>query len=744
MKIRIKIKHLVLTVTALALFVPIFLFLIQPQLTIYMAERQMAKGEPAGKERILDLLDNRNIFSEQRFSLIREYMINDSTSLDYDVYVGTTSTYWSDVDQAKIKFSMEERLPYLLEYIETGPIDGYMESAAGEVANHYHFEGDWIKGDKVLQVALDRGNSTYFRSDLATKQIELAVRNGEYERALSYIEKFYKIVSEDDIYTNAVAVNAHAEILLINGEYEKALAIVEEALSDLYTEHEENHDIESRDNEQSTVEKQLKDIKDRIKDGEYTFNTVSGKVFKNEREKSPFEEIGVFLREKNALHYSISVGPGEHYQAVTDKNGEYKFHNVPPGSYQLFFGFTFDQIDGYALSIPSNPWIEVEDGDVVAYDSVINPLIEIYHPVNSEDIMEDDIQFSWEPVEGAAYYSISVGREIEGGSISYHLKSGIKTPEFSVTKEELHYSQGGIQFTEESDWEEIDYNSVLGFADPSGRFFWNVQAHNEDGDLLTQSQGYRLGEDTFGNLPMFYLKNRELTEADKVLLKNKPEEALGIYKESFEKNPDDLHSLLMISKIIGVESDVHNNSSKDLAIPYLEELARKAPSEAIFSDILEYHYEKKDWHSYDMWYGEYQKIKGDILDEYIEGMRAIALMKQGKYTEARTQFQRVMEQGYRHEQIGEWIALEILLGTPLERVEALGKKYPEQGIFDTRIDWERLVGNIIHEQVEYDDYNVELKKVMEWLVKEENDQLESWKTSTDKVELKRFVDELRK
>ncbi|WP_404432448.1 hypothetical protein [Sutcliffiella horikoshii] len=686
MKIKVKIKHLVLTVVSFVLFLPVFFYLLQPQYTIYMVKQQMTNGEQIGKERIQELLDNGKIFPEQRFALIREYLIEDSYSMEYDVYVGTTLTYWSDPNQAKVKFSFEERLPYLLEYVEEGPIDGYMESAARELADYYNNEGEWQKGDKVLQTAIERGNETYFRSELATKQIDLAVRNGQYELALKYIEEFTAKVSEEDTYTKAIV--------------------------------------------------------DRIKNGLNSGNTVRGKVLVNSNGETPMEGVGVYLRDKNNLNYSI--GSEERYQSVTNKNGEYVFKNVPSGSYQLGFGFTFEQIDGFALSIPSNPWIEVDDKNVVAQDSYIHPLIEIHQPVNSEEISEDQLQFSWEPVEGAEYYNISVGREIEGGSVSHDLKSGIKSTKLTVPVEDLYFSQGGIQFTEDSDWKGIDYSSVLGFADPRGRFFWNVEAYDENGNLITQSHGYRLGADTFGNLPTFYLKNRELSKADKVLLKNKPEEALEMYKRNYAKDPDDLHSLLMISKIIGVEESVVNKSSKELAIPYLEQLAEKAPNEILFLDILQYYYENEDWQTYKKWYERFEGIKGAILNEYIEGNHAMALLKQEKYEEARSQFRLVMEQGHRHEYIGDWIALELLLGEPLDKAVKLAKEHPEQGIYDVRIDWELLIKNLQREEEQFDGYMEELKELLGWHFEGENERLQDWSNTTDRVELKRFMEELRK
>jgi len=229
-----------------------------------------------------------------------------------------------------------------------------------------------------------------------------------------------------------------------------------------------------------------------------------------------------------------------------------------------------------------------------------------------------------------------------------------------------------------------------------------------------------------------------------MLLKNKPEEALKLYKQNYAEDPDDLHSLLMISKIIGVEESVLNKSLKDLAMPFIEELAEKAPNEILFLDILQYYYEKEDWQIYKKWYKRFEGIKGDVINEHIEGNHAMALLKQKKYEEARLQFQLVMEQGYRHEYIGEWIALELLLGEPLEKAVELAKENPEQGIYDVRIDWELLIKNLQREEEQFDGYMEELKEVLGWHFKGENERLEDWSNTTDKVKLKRFLEELRK
>ncbi|WP_281202997.1 hypothetical protein [Cytobacillus kochii] len=91
----------------------------------------------------------------------------------------------------------------------------------------------------------------------------------------------------------------------------------------------------------------------------------------------------------------------------------------------------------------------------------------------------------------------------------------------------------------------VDPNTLLAFTNPNNRFSWSVDAFDEHDKLLTRSNGYRLGNDTIGHLPFFYLKTRTLTEADQLLLDKKFTEALEAYKV----NLDDKHSERMIKRL---------------------------------------------------------------------------------------------------------------------------------------------------------------------------------------------------
>ncbi|TYS70912.1 hypothetical protein FZC76_03165 [Sutcliffiella horikoshii] len=104
----------------------------------------------------------------------------------------------------------------------------------------------------------------------------------------------------------------------------------------------------------------------------------------------------------------------------------------------------------------------------------------------------------------------------------------------------------------------------------------------------------------------------------------------------------------------------------------------------------------------------------------------------------------MMKEGFRHEYISEWIALELFLGEPLDKVSDLAREHPEQGIYDVRIDWGMLIKNLQTEEEQFDGYIREVQEVMGWVIQEDNKRLEEWLTHTSKVELKRLVKELRK
>lgn len=76
--------------------------------------------------------------------------------------------------------------------------------------------------------------------------------------------------------------------------------------------------------------------------------------------------------------------------------------------------------------------------------------------------------------------------------------------------ETLYSVESSYSYKKFGDKEIPDPSNLLGYADPSSRFSWSVEAYDAGGKLLTRSDGYRLNQQTMGHLPFFYLKERTL------------------------------------------------------------------------------------------------------------------------------------------------------------------------------------------------------------------------------------------
>lgn len=57
--------------------------------------------------------------------------------------------------------------------------------------------------------------------------------------------------------------------------------------------------------------------------------------------------------------------------------------------------------------------------------------------------------------------------------------------------------------------------------------------------------------------PIFYLKERELTKADQLLLDRKILEALELYKKELKESPNDSHSQRMVTRLSEFEKASH-------------------------------------------------------------------------------------------------------------------------------------------------------------------------------------------
>ncbi|WP_053361509.1 carboxypeptidase-like regulatory domain-containing protein [Bacillus sp. FJAT-27251] len=736
MKIKVKIKHLVAALLSLIVLLPLTIFFIIPQIELYSGEKQLAARNAAGKQKILQSLEG-NVMNGQKWEIIRQRMIEDGSYGRFDVYVGPSSTQVSHYSE-DARFSLEERLPYLKRYLEKGPADGYLVNAARQLSQYYQGKGKLEAADAVLVQGIERmekSQQSWHQHELQLERAELFIRHNDFTAGRELLNEL-KVQAEkeqSDLKGNVAALEA--EILIREDRMEEAEKLVSGSIEEIKAQFEKERQEVSDDMEgEPVVLSRLQSLQNHLgqalESGESGLSGVKGRIVRSDG--TPVSGAGVFLREEDSIQYS--VWEGEPYQLLTDGEGQFEFTGVLPGSYQIYLGLTFNQIDGWAYPIPADPWIDLDGSTAEQVEIVLHPLIELKSPVNQTEISADQVTFAWEEVEGAAYYELNLGVDVESGSISSPFKNRIKGTELSVPIEQLYDKSVGITFEGDS-WSTVDPVSILAFTNTENRFSWSVKAFNQEGEMITQSNGYRLDEKTLGNLPFFYLKEREMSAADQLFLNKKIPEAYKAYQESYEKNKD-AQSLRMLSRLKGWEKEMKGNAASDNYQLQWAEISI-SPDDAF--DMASYYAEKRDWRNYQHWYGKYLE-REKAPSEYAAGYHAAVLMKQGKQEEARKAFKKAMELDASNRFIGSWLALELQAGRPFNEAASLAEKYPERSIGSEVRNWASMIRKMaVEAEGNNQDYRRELHEGIQLYLDGREKELEEWLNKTDEEQMKAFV-----
>ncbi|MGI2293800.1 hypothetical protein [Paenibacillus sp. GXUN7292] len=687
-KITIKVKHLVIMTIVLMIGIPFFINVVQPQ-----AETLLAKWRPELVDwesrtiKIVNQIDKAS--GSKKWGLIREHIIEyGSENIEHSsIFVGAGSSFRIPDGTAEINLSMDEKIYFLEQYISSAPADGYLKRAARQLAYNYSKIGEQEKAvaalettEKRLMKLLDNVNRDQFGlNELTLQRAKMLADLGDIESSDQILNDLKNRWKPTDVRINEQMTFLQMKNLLRSGKLEEALHVVEQQVG-----RKEKAQLWETNNYAINIHGTLlkmRDLMDRMLEQGGKPAVISGKVTRSDG--TPVAGVGVFLRLKENLNHSLMTD--EPYQTISDADGNYSFYGVLAGSYQLFLGLEYEQADGYTWSTGREVWFDVDDNDpkgqIFEQPLVLTPLIELNEPVNKQIITDSIIQFSWEPVAGAAYYNILGHVPIQHGSIGTIIASNITTNFKQISADELYDSVSGISYQDSG---QAEPESLLGFLNADALFFWEVQAFDVHGNMLSTSSGYRLQENTMGNLPFFYLKERTLTEADRLLLSGKQDEAIDAYRLAFENNKHDVNSLRMLIKILESKHSLSEEGQvKQEVMEYLQQLYKLAPTKHVLSKLIDYYYNAADWPAYHNAIKEYLILSdAGKLNDYQQSIYATALMKQGKLEEAQQQFELAMELDKTHRFVGNYLAVLLYMDSSFESAIQAAEQYPERSTWN--------------------------------------------------------------
>ncbi|ULO06533.1 hypothetical protein H1230_26595 [Paenibacillus sp. 19GGS1-52] len=739
MTINFKVKHLILFVLIpasllfiLMTYVPSLLNLSEPTST----------SPSTARAAFLQKLDSTS--GSKRMELIRKNVIDAGTNYAayrFDVYIGSTMSNWSNAEEDSVRLLPEDRIVVLEEYIREGPADNTLVSAAQQLTYEYDALNRKADGTQALITAENRfGSHSYPAKVLALSLAERALNRGDLPAAEVILDQPNYPAIDNQSELDARKAWLKGRLLFAKARTKEALTVVSTGLAS-YEKSLNDSKAVSLDAGDTALVAQLKalllTIHSAIDTGYAAPTTVSGTLMRSDG--TPIPRAGVFLRAEHMIYRSISKD--EPYRIITDEQGHFQFSGITPGFYQLQLGLSFEQIDGWTWPLQADDWIEVKQGAAVNSNIILQPLLELQSPVNQETISGQTVDFRWKSVKGAAYYNLNgniwSGESSFGGQLRGHITDNY----VSIPVDEMYYHPGGLSFGSSGDWQSVDPLSLLGYMNPDNRFSWSVEAMDSQGRLITRSNGYRLNEESVGNLPFFFLKERTLTVADQLLLDKKLDQAWAAYRKDYTGNPQDVHALFMLINMMNAKASIMEDPQIEAAtIPLLQKLVQLYPSSWNASMLAFYFYKQSNWELYNQYYSLYLQLNGQPPNSYDRSINANALLHQLQLEEARKQFAIAMKEDDTHRFIGSYLAAELYDGKDLSSVLELAKLYPEHSYGHSGNRWPNLMEKLMIERaVEPKAFDRQLKEKLGWYVQGQTNALELWVKEVDSSALKEFM-----
>lgn len=280
---------------------------------------------------------------------------------------------------------------------------------------------------------------------------------------------------------------------------------------------------------------------------------------------------------------STSMPARNFYTTVlADERGTFRFYDVTPGSYQIVYGTTFNQIKGNTLSHEGTDHIKVTQGQTATIHSVFRPNLSIMPLAQPSYRAGDNIVFQWSQDPAAAYYKLTLIelKELEKGKweqLSHvQLKERHTETSASYTVNELRqYAVPGGATSYGEEQYRIHSPYVLGLAFPGSEWLWQVDAYNEEDVQISSSRDYFVIE---GEIDLLRIENEEISEGDELFLK-------GVYQEAvlaYEREGSD-QARRKAATIYMLGQDHHGKADYRKAVDLLEQI--KAVKERDLVDL---------------------------------------------------------------------------------------------------------------------------------------------------------------
>lgn len=290
----------------------------------------------------------------------------------------------------------------------------------------------------------------------------------------------------------------------------------------------------------------IKYNKEHYGDKKKTNNTLTGYVVHN---GNPLRGMIVYL--KSTKYKGISIGGfiDREIYGITDENGRYEIKNIPNDNYNIGLYGSWHQLKGKQVKLKRKNMTFTGNTNT-------NEDVQVFDPIKLKEfryVGNDKIKVSWEnPSDDGFKYSVNFGEirdtDIGGEDIDLSYINSISTEENSIEIDLIEYKKTSIGNIYSWGPDLVEPYQVIEPLYHKGKYALRIDAHPLNEDY------YYPGNDNYGiysnrRFDAIDIEGVEWNEGDRLLLEKKYPEALKWFENKLKEDPNDIHSMKVLSVI---------------------------------------------------------------------------------------------------------------------------------------------------------------------------------------------------
>lgn len=294
----------------------------------------------------------------------------------------------------------------------------------------------------------------------------------------------------------------------------------------------------------------------------------------------------------------MGVGDGVKSYAVTDADGYYRMENVPDGVYGMGISLEWQRVQGKAWLMYKNYDLKFEGG------SSIEKNVSFFSPKNMVSVYDAGggrLEFRIKLPEGATYYTIAMGELRDVGDNMLIANNTFNSERLKASDYILDIGEErrrGMLTGTSYGTDGLDPHDLMEPFYHTGDYSYNITFYdNRDGIMFDSSGIYPNRQSN-----LIHVDGSEWSEADRLLLDKKYDEAVKLYEATIDEPEEGLHALKVLAKLY-LNGWVYNAKTYELenkdtqkAKKYLTMLTEKiADNSQINAALARLYMEEKDY-----------------------------------------------------------------------------------------------------------------------------------------------------